>query len=276
MSQTSHRTTTSRTELAINYQLRDVQQVVAMKHRQHVQRLQQLTSGSGTAFGSSVFSLDDIYSRWKRFAESRRQRNDCRPLYFVKVDIEDCYDSIDQFRLFEIVSRLLEKSERFAVRRYATVVAAGGRLRRLFLRDASSEADFNPSFLRFVREKIKDGRWSNAVFVDQVPHAAVDAATLIGRLRSHLLNSVVRVGRRYFKQTCGIAQGSVLSTLLCDIYYSDMEMNRITVNDQEEILMRQVCCPVVRCSSISEEFCFASFEAPVDGWRLGFGRLLKK
>lgn len=240
MSQTCQKTSTTRTELAINYQLRDVQQVVAMKHRQYLQRLQQLTRASGTAFGSSVSSLDDIYARWKHFVESRRQRDDCRPLYFVKVDIKDCYDSIDQFRLFEIVCRLLDKSERFAVRRYATVVATGGRLRRSFLRDASPEADFNPSFLRFVREKIKGGQWNNAVFVDQVPHATVDAATLIGRLRSHLLNSIVRVGRQYFKQTCGIAQGSVLSTLLCDIYYSDMEMNRITVSDQEEILMRQV------------------------------------
>lgn len=223
--------------MAINHQLRDLRQVFTLKRLQQ----QQQQENQPTALASSVFSLDDIYCRWKQFCELRRRRQDQRPLYFVKVDIEECYDSIDQCRLFEIASRLLDKMDEYVIRRYVTVVAANGRLKRSFQRQATSLTDFQPSFVRFVQHKVNERNWSNMIFVDQVLHAQVNASTLLRQLESHLFNNIVKVNRRrYFKQVRGIAQGSVLSTLLCDIYYSDMEANRITVNEAEELLMRQV------------------------------------
>ena len=44
---------------------------------------------------------------------------------------------------------------------------------------------------------------------------------------------------KYYIQTGGISQGSVLSTLLCSIYYADMEREFFNITE-DELLMRIV------------------------------------
>jgi len=190
--------------------------------------------------GSSVFSLDDICAAWRRFVDGRRARDDRRPLYFVKVDIANCYESIDQRKLIDVVSTVLRAAGDYVVRRYVSVVETGGRLRRTYHRDATSLADFLPSFVRFVGDRAAQRGGHDALFVDQVLHAHEDATSLLAKLRAHLFHSVVRVGRQYFVQAQGIAQGSAVSTLLCNIYYGKMEASYMTVCADSELLMRQV------------------------------------
>jgi len=217
--------------LAINWQLLDLQKVLTYERQRRP-----------GIVGASVFSLDDIYSAWKSFVDGRRARGDDRPLYFVKVDIENCYDSIDQNKLYDIVKTVVQGD--YVVRRYVSVVEAGGRLRRTNHRDATCVADFQPTFVRFVKERVEGqrsgGAHHDALFVDQVLHAHEDAESLLRKLRSHLFHSVVKVGGRYFVQSQGIAQGSAVSTLLCNIYYGRMEANYINVDRDSELLMRQV------------------------------------
>jgi len=214
-------------ESTVNWQLLDLQNVLTYER----QRCPDIV-------GAAVFSLDDIYAAWKKFIDSRRSRGDDRPLYFATVDIENCYDSIDQRTLYNIISTVLQGD--YVIRRYVSVVEAGGRLRRTYHRDASSLADFQPSFVRFVKDRAEERGAHSAFFVDQVLHAHEDAASLLRKLRSHLFNSVVKVGRRYFVQSQGIAQGSAVSTLLCNIYYGKMEAKYITVCRDTELLLRQV------------------------------------
>ena len=74
----------------------------------------------------------------------------------------------------------------------------------------------------------------------QILHSHEDAVSLLHRLKSHLFHNVVEVGGRYFVQTQGIAQGSTVSTLLCNIYYGKMEAQYMTVHEDTELLIRQV------------------------------------
>jgi telomerase reverse transcriptase len=216
-------------ESTINNQLLDCQQVI--KNAKECYKV---------VTGSSVSGLDDIYSRWKKFVELRKQRNDCRPLYFVKADIEDCYNSISQNLLYEIVSKCFKRSDDYIVRKYVSVVVAGGRLKRKFFREAVPSVNFCPSFLEFVQKKIDERKSNNTVFVDQLLLVQMNAEELLKRLKSHIFHGITKVGRRYFKQIRGIGQGSVISTLLCDIYYGKMEADLLTVDSEMEILMRQV------------------------------------
>jgi len=215
-------------ESTVNFQLLDLQNVLSYKRQR-----------CPSIVGASVFSLDDIYTAWKKFVDARRTRGDDQPLYFVTVDIENCYDSIDQQKLYEIVSSVLQ-AEDYVVRRYVSVMEAGGRLRRIYQRDATSLSDFQPSFVRFVKDRVKKHGCRNAFFVDSVLHEHEDSASLLGKLRSHLFHNVVKVGRRCFVQSQGIAQGSAVSTLLCNIYYGKMEANYISVCKDRELLLRQV------------------------------------
>jgi len=215
-------------ESTVNWQLLDLQNVLTYERQRRPD-----------VVGASVLSLDDIYAMWKMFVDSRHTRGDNRPLYFVKVDIENCYDSINQKKLYDILTTVLQGD--YVIRRYVSVVEAGGRLRRTYHRDATSLADFQPSFVRFVKDRVEDRGAHNAFFVDQVLHAHEDAASLLRKLRSHLFHNVVKVCRRHFVQSQGIAQGSAVSTLLCNIYYGKMEASYITICKDTEVLMRQVC-----------------------------------
>ena len=214
-------------ESTVNWQLLDLQSVLTYE------RLR-----CPSIVGASAFSLDDIYTTWKKFVDSRYARSDDRPLHFVTVDIENCYESINQRKLYDILSTVLRGD--YVIRRFVSVVEAGGRLRRSYHRDATSLADFQPSFVRYVKDRAVERGAHDAFFIDQVLHAHVDAASLLRKLRSHLFHSVMKVGRRYLIQSQGIAQGAAVSTLLCNIYYGKMEASYVSVCRETELLMRQV------------------------------------
>ena len=49
----------------------------------------------------------------------------------------------------------------------------------------------------------------------------------------------LQVGSKYYHQICGISQGSVLSTLLCSLYYANMERDYLEIG-KDDLLMRIV------------------------------------
>ena len=55
-----------------------------------------------TGFGFAVFNYDDIMRRYERFVERWREANEPE-LYFVTMDIEKCYDSVDSRKLCEFL-----------------------------------------------------------------------------------------------------------------------------------------------------------------------------
>jgi telomerase reverse transcriptase len=61
------------------------------------------------------------------------------------------------------------------------------------------------------------------VLTDCVIYPTVDRARATTLLRQHLFEHVVCLGGKFYVQKQGIPQGSVLSTLLCNMYYAEME-----------------------------------------------------
>lgn len=48
---------------------------------------------------------------------------------------------------------------------------------------------------------------------------------IMSMLKEHIMRNVVKLGNKFYLQNVGIPQGSVLSSLLCSIYYGHMESN---------------------------------------------------
>lgn len=215
-------------ESTINWQLQDLLQVLTCERHSNPSLL-----------GSSKFSLNDIHESWKKFVLARRQRGDERPLYFVKVDIKNCYDSIIQDRLYAIVQRMLKVSKEYITRRYVSVGAAGCKLKRTYHREANSLANYCPSFEQLVARVVKEKDVKNAIFVDQVLHHQENTVSLMKKLHSHLFGNIVNVAGKLYLQTSGIGQGSVISTILCNLYYAEMESEYLTT-DTDDLLMRQM------------------------------------
>ena len=61
------------------------------------------------------------------------------------------------------------------------------------------------------------------MFVDQARRLVHERASLHAILFEHLHRNVVRLGRAFYLQRTGIPQGSILSTLLCCLFYAHME-----------------------------------------------------
>ena len=61
-------------------------------------------------FGFAVFNYDDILKKYEKFAEKWREIGQPK-LYFVTMDIEKCYDNVDQEKTVQYLQKtdLLEK-----------------------------------------------------------------------------------------------------------------------------------------------------------------------
>jgi len=86
-------------------------------------------------------------------------------------------------------------------------------------------SDEVPDFDKFVVELSK--RLKNALFTDQVQYAHVDKEDLMALLKEHVTQNFVKIGAGRYQQKNGIPQGSIMSPLLCSLFYADMDRERL-------------------------------------------------
>ncbi|XP_060079713.1 telomerase reverse transcriptase-like [Ylistrum balloti] len=195
--------------------------------------------------GSAIFGLDKVYPMWKQFALQYRQqghrRSGIAPLYFVKVDIATCFEDINPEKLFSILKDIFLKDEEdYHINKYVTMFVAGGQVKRTFRRKALPLSEFNPLFTNFVKETVERENLKNNIFVDQVVSQSENSQHLLKQLKSHLFNNLIKVGKKYYRQASGISQGSILSTMLCNLYYGHFEKKLFSLLEGEELRMRIV------------------------------------
>lgn len=68
-------------------------------------------------------------------------------------------------------------------------------------------------------------------------------AGLLALLREHVLGNYVKAGGQFYRQACGIAQGSVLSSMLCSYFYGDLEKKVLRIDADSsglDLMMRQI------------------------------------
>ena len=66
---------------------------------------------------------------------------------------------------------------------------------------------------------------------------------LLALLREHISQNVIKIGKQFYRQKQGIPQGSILSTLLCNFYYGEIERKELKFVGERSsrcLLMRYV------------------------------------
>ena len=169
--------------------------------------------------GFAVAGLDDVHQRLralKRLAPGRR-------FFLASVDIERCYDRIRQDALLALLDGLLSEPS-YAVGRHAVLhpLPSLGRILSRTRRSAAPTGDVTPFGTRCRAEAAAAGA-ADAVFVDGVLSTSVSRAALLAELRRHLSEHRVALGGAALRQTRGIPQGSVLSVLLCNLYFGQID-----------------------------------------------------
>ncbi|KAF5359331.1 hypothetical protein D9756_003256 [Leucocoprinus leucothites] len=158
--------------------------------------------------GASVWGSDEIYARLIDFKTKVKpnKRGRLPKFYFVKVDVQACFDTIDQGKLLGIIKELISEN-RYTIRKYAQI------------RLCRNHED--PNFLDMAMELASALR--NMVFLDQPEALTVTKSSVLQLLNSHIMDNIVKIGSNYYRQVVGIPQGSVLSSLLCSFFYGDLE-----------------------------------------------------
>jgi telomerase reverse transcriptase len=174
--------------------------------------------------GYTVHGFDDI---WARLGSYVRTVGPSAPghFFFASVDLKQCFDMISQKKLFDIVSRLF-MHDTYVLQKCTVVHPLPSSIRRFHVqhtRKVSPPGGFS-SFWDRAQEVVDTH--SKAVVLEGSTGTVVRREQLIDLLREHIFNNMVQIsarGVRYFKQHMGIAQGSILSALLCNIYYGSLE-----------------------------------------------------
>ncbi|XP_067323658.1 telomerase reverse transcriptase [Anolis sagrei] len=192
--------------------------------------------------GSSVFGKDDIYAKWKKFVLKILEKNEEMPkFYFVKADVTGAYDTIPHDKLVEVVSQALppNKKTTYSIRRYAVIIRTrNGLLRKYYRRHVSTFKEFKPEMNHFVSHLQESTSLRNAVVVEQSITLKETSSHLSEFFLGLIRNSILKIEGRYYAQNCGIPQGSILSTLLCNMCYGDMENKLLQGIQKDGILMR--------------------------------------
>lgn len=196
--------------------------------------------------GSALFSVGEMYLKLKKF-RSHLQSHHClgQPLYFIKLDVQSCFDTIPQRQVLRLMEDIASENA-YKIARHAEIRSTGARGRdgtirkttapiRKFVASARAPVDFQ-TFGQRIENTLAFGK-RNTVFVDAVVQRTQPRRALLDLLEEHIAKNVVKIGNKYFRQKAGIPQGSVLSSLLCNFFYAEMETEYLGFIDRNESLL---------------------------------------
>lgn len=167
--------------------------------------------------GAAISSVKAMYAKLKMYKDHVFSHGS-RRLYLVRADIRAAFDSLHHTRLLELVRMLLPRHATYVIQRYAQVRPGIGLIRRCHTRRAYP-AETSPAFMKHAAEQPS----RHAVLVDGITYTTVSATDVMKQVEAHVKQTFVRFGDALYRQTTGIPQGSILSTLLCNLVLADAE-----------------------------------------------------
>jgi telomerase reverse transcriptase len=195
--------------------------------------------------GSALFSVDDMFARLQDFRSTLTARGPrTAPLYFAKVDVKSCFDTIPQKRLLKLADEMLFSNE-YQLTRYARAKLLGGRNEETpgfgakpswkFLTKATTgKADFDLD--NEILSETAAGRTQSA-YLGGIVQRSHQRKAILALLQEHVESNIVKLGKHLYRQKEGIPQGSIVSSLLCSFFYAELERQALGFADNENSLL---------------------------------------
>ncbi|KAJ5752542.1 Telomere reverse transcriptase [Penicillium odoratum] len=201
-----------------------------------------------TRLGSALQYVGDIHLKLRDF---KRQLIEQLPepkssslpkLFFVKLDIQGCFDTIPQKQLLGLIEELVSE-ETYHITKHVemspSAFDARGKPTRRYIGRAMP-AMKQQALSDMVAEQGQCPK-AKTVYIDTIQQKLHDADDLLGLLNQHVRNNLVKMGKQYFRQRSGIPQGSVLSNLLCNFFYGELEQQVLGfLRPADSVLLRLV------------------------------------
>jgi telomerase reverse transcriptase len=182
-----------------------------------------------------------MYGRVKQF---RAQLPHLKPVYFAKLDVQAAFDTIPQSAVLQLMSSLTMESK-YRINKHLEM-KPGENYRedkttkpmRKFVALGKSRDDFN-TFQENLELELAVGK-KNTIFVENIVAQFRDRDEILGLLAHHVQQNMVKIGKKFYRQKEGIAQGSVVSSLLCNYFYADLEARHLDfLQPGQSLLLRQ-------------------------------------
>ncbi|XP_074595277.1 telomerase reverse transcriptase-like [Brevipalpus obovatus] len=160
-----------------------------------------------------------------------------RKLFFIRTDIQDCYPSIDQDRLYELILKKMWQmncieEDKVKVREL-DVVESGRKVRKYY----SIKEDLNQLTGELSRTETNTS--FRIVVPKRISNLTPESIQML--FRNYICKPLVRVGpKRWFELCKGIRQGGSLSSALCSLYINeilDKVVNDFGLKDEEARLI---------------------------------------
>lgn len=186
--------------------------------------------------------MGEIYERISGFKQRLGQNHG--PLYFAKVDVQAAFDTIPQAAIIALMKSVPSHSgyeivKHFEVRHNDNGALTGSKTMKRWQSSAKPAHD-NTTFLQMLNRRTALGK-KNAVYVDSIFRKSHSTRDLLALMESHVQQNLVKIGKRYYRQKNGIPQGSVISSLLCNYFYADLESKHLQFLQAEDcVLLRFV------------------------------------
>lgn len=171
-------------------------------------------------FGFAVFNYDDVMKKYEEFANKWRSVN-CPKLYFVTMDIEKCYDSVDREKL----SQFLETTQLLApdffimstqiLKRKNNIVIDAKNFKKKKLKDyfrqkfqkIALEGGQYPSLISVLENDSNDINAKRTLIVENKKRQNYKKKNLLDPVIKICKFNYIEFNRKYYKQTKGIPQG---------------------------------------------------------------------
>ncbi|KAK6357467.1 hypothetical protein TWF718_001777 [Orbilia javanica] len=200
------------------------------------------------AVGAAMFSMGEILKKITEFKDRLVAEGAFgnQKLYFVKADVTSAFDTIPQQRLLEVIEQLYMENK-YKIRRQGQIALGSGRAGeakpKIVFPQIGEPADNEELSVERNRNFVESASMEkkSLIFIDRVACVYHERDALIRELREHVVNNFVQIGKRFYRQSLGIPQGSVMSTLLCNLFYADLEARELPFTQAKTgLLMRLI------------------------------------
>jgi telomerase reverse transcriptase len=163
--------------------------------------------------------------------------------------VQSAFDTIPQPAVLRLMQILPSETE-YRISKYAELKPGEGHCMdmdgqtkskpiRKWISLATSPSDFQ-SFEHNLKTNFAVGK-KHTVFVEHIVSQFREKGELLDMLAQHVQHNMVKIGKKFYRQKKGIPQGSVLSSILCNYFYADLEAHQLGfLKAQESLLLRLV------------------------------------
>jgi telomerase reverse transcriptase len=184
--------------------------------------------------GSAMFSVNDMHSKIKAFKIEKLHK----PLYFAKVDVTSAFDTIPQSAIMSLMPSLLREPG-YRISKYVEIKPGEGKPAHKWRSNAEAPSNL-ATFDQNLETSLAVGK-KNTIFVENVVNQLRSKDGLLNLLAEHIQYNMVKIGKRFYRQKSGIPQGSIVSSMLCNYFYADLECRHLGfLKSGDSLLMRLI------------------------------------